>query len=602
MRYTAITGTLRARTAAHIGSGEGNEGFDALLRRNAMGDLIIPGTAIAGALRGLLTRLAPRLFETDGICKALLGRGTHRSRQQQGCHCVVCQLFGDIEPSDVEPDEEESPEAKNRCRASQLLIFNARLKDGQRPTPLVRDGVGIDRATGAAARAGRTKFDLEILPVGTEFKLRMELRIRNQDGSSDLERLLAAGLAEWQAGRAWVGAAVARGLGRFELMDDLQYGAHDLDDAQVLMDFLKDDQPWKSMGVEIGWAQRQLRASFQQIQAWDEKKFKGLPIARRWAEWDLLLEAQGPLLTNDTTTSGLSGFDHAPLLSRIHDWTKPVLAGAGLRGVLRSHAERIARTLTTHQALAEGNERESREAYFVEHCPACDPLARRARPSDNSVALECCDSLLRHQVGHDENREVDPKQLCLACRLFGSTRNGSRLIVGDAPYEGKMPPSYKMLDFLAIDRFTGGGAEHFKFDALALWKPSFRLRIFLDNYEDWEMGWMVLVLRDLTEGWLRVGSGAAKGFGQVKVNVQQSALRLATLNQPPGGDSPSVFHIQRYELDQAELDKLRQKWVKGFKKELRAYRRPDRKLHLPADSFFNEKVYKVYGPVGGKPE
>jgi CRISPR/Cas system CSM-associated protein Csm3 (group 7 of RAMP superfamily) len=601
-KYTVVTGTLVARTAAHIGSGEGNEGFDALLRRNAAGNLLIPGTAIAGALRGLLTRLAPRLFEKDGVCKALLDERA-RGSAQEGCHCIVCQLFGDIEPSDVEAggEEESGGEQEKRCKASQLLVFNAQLKDGQSAKPLVRDGVGIDRATGAAARAGRAKFDLEVLPTGTEFDLRMELRIRDEADVFDLERLLAAGLAEWQAGRAWVGGDVARGLGGFELLDDLQYGTRNLDDDKELMEFLTDDHPWKSTSVQTGWLQRRLKDNFEHVQVWDEGRFKGVPVARRWAEWSLLLEAQGPLLSNDTTASGLSGFDHAPLLSRLHDWTKPVLAGAGLRGVLRSQAERITRTLTTHRALAERGGREAQDAFFREHCPACDPLARRARPIDNTVALECCDSLLRHRVGHDENKEVKPEQVCLACRLFGSTRSGSRLVVEDAPYAGKRPPDYKILDFLAIDRFTGGGAEHFKFDALALWKPSFRLRVFLDNYEDWEMGWLTLVLRDLAEGWLRVGFGAAKGFGQVKVNAKESTLHLATLDQPPEGEPPSsVYHIQTYNLDQDELNELRRRWVEAFNSELRGYRRPDQRLHLPADSLFNEQVYKVYGPLGGE--
>ena len=617
LKYTVITGTLQARTAVHIGSGEGNEGFDALLRRDAAGNLIIPGTAVAGALRGLLTRLAPRLFDKDGVCKALLDEGTRGKSPQKGCNCAVCQLFGDVEPSDVERRTEESePEAKIRSKASRLLVFNAQLRENQAVRPLVRDGVGIDRATGAAARAGRAKFDLEILPKGTEFTLRMELRIPDREVPVEGERLLAAGLAEWQEGRAWLGGNVARGLGGFKLLD-VQYGTRDLDDNEELMSFLRDDHPWKATKLESNWLGNRLKdnvghiqtlrhAREAAVQSWklSKDKFDELPIADRWAEWDLLLEGQGPLLTNDTTTSGLSGFDHAPLLAALGDWTKPVLAGSGLRGVLRSHAERIARTLVTHQAMIikeddRETQRKAQEAYFWEHCPACDPLARRpaAKPK-TGVALECCDSLLRYQLKQDENREVRPDQLCLACQLFGSTRNGSRLIVEDAPYTGDGLPKYKMLDFLAIDRFTGGGAEHFKFDALALWKPSFRLHIFLDNYEEWEMGWLALVLRDLADGWLRVGFGAAKGFGKVTVNRQKSTLRLALL----GDAQPSSVYdvVESYNLDEAEFGEKRRGWVKAFNDELNKYERPAEELYLPADSFFNERVYEVYGSGGGK--
>lgn len=34
----------------------------------------------------------------------------------------------------------------------------------------------------------------------------------------------------------------------------------------------------------------------------------------------------------------VSGFDHAPLLRQVEGWQEPALTGAGLRGVLRSHA------------------------------------------------------------------------------------------------------------------------------------------------------------------------------------------------------------------------------------------------------------------------
>jgi CRISPR/Cas system CMR subunit Cmr4 (Cas7 group RAMP superfamily) len=49
-----------AHGAAHVGTGQDSETTDDLLRRDARGRLLIPGTAIAGALRSLATRLAPR--------------------------------------------------------------------------------------------------------------------------------------------------------------------------------------------------------------------------------------------------------------------------------------------------------------------------------------------------------------------------------------------------------------------------------------------------------------------------------------------------------------------------------------------------------------
>lgn len=578
MKYRVITGTLEARTAVHVGSGEESELADSLLRRDTQGHIIIPGTAIAGALRAFLTRLAPRLG--GGVCKALVG-STPGAGEEKGCPCRVCRLFGDIEPSD-EPD---SPSA-----ASRLLVFNARLIEGSAAGTLIRDGVGIDRASGTAARVVGAKFALEVLPAGTKFTLRMELREDKPDERMEDEQLLVVALAEWQAGRARLGGDVARGLGAF-LLKDVHYYECDLDDPDELVAFLRDPRPWENAQEVTGWLQDRLDGTTRHIQMLDPQQAAQLPITRGWAEWEFTLQAEGPLLTNDATPSGLSGFDHAPLLATLGDWTKPVLTGAGLRGVLRSHAERIARTLVTRDAVDQDHD--DPEQYFLEHCPACDPLARRTRRESDGVALECCDSLL-HAAGQDPNDEVQREQLCLACQLFGSTRNGSRLIVEDAPYAGDGLPVYKMLDFLAIDRFTGGGAEHLKFDALALWKPAFKARMFLENPEEWELGWLTLVLRDLAEGWLRVGFGAAKGFGQVK--IAGGALRRAELSASRAKKGqPSIYVVDEQPLtDWAQASE----WVKAFHRKIEGFsREPD--MALPADSYFGV-VDAVYGRGEGQ--
>ena len=218
----------------------------------------------------------------------------------------------------------------------------------------------------------------------------------------------------------------------------------------------------------------------------------------------------------------------------------------------------------------------------------------RARPDDRSVALECCDSLLRHEKGASENNEIPPEQLCLACQLFGSTRRGSRLIVEDAPYVEEGTPTYKMLDFLAIDRFTGGGAEHFKFDALALWKPTFKVRIFLEHPEDWELGWLTLALRDLAEGWLRVGFGAAKGFGQVKVTDGTLCQGVLDASQAEEGQ-PSIYVVDKQPL--LEWSRA-SSWVKAFHTKVEGFKRePD--MALPTDSYFGV-VDAIYGRGEGQ--
>ena len=569
MTYKVITGTLKARTAIHVGSGRGNDLTDALIRRDAAGNPIIPGTAIAGALRTLATRLAPRLGAEP--CAALTG-------SSESCTCAVCHLFGDINPSDAEGAE---------SAASRILVFNARLKNDA-PHPLIRDGVGIDRVTGAAAV--RVKFDLEVLPAGTKFEVRFELR----DTSDDDERLLAALLAEWQAGRAWLGGRVARGLGAFRL-ESIEYKILDLDNADNLLAFLEADEPWCVAKPQPGW----LSSRLSTVQSSPVDANAPPAVLRCWVTIEGVLQAQGPLLTNDTTVAGKSGFDHAPLLVQMGSWGNPVLAGSGLRGVLRSHAERIARTLATWNAWnADRDDPTERERHFLTHCPACSPVESR-----KDAPLASCDTLLKGTISSTEI--VSDEHLCLACRLFGSTRRGSRLIVEDAPFDRNAAggdPKLKMFDFLAIDRFTGGGKDGAKFDALALWRPAFKLRLHLENPADWELGWLALVLRDLADGWLSVGFGAAKGFGRVKLqNLTATFGYLSPEDLPHDSlepQSPGTSGIFKTVQVQGDGWKtVAQAWVDRFHEEVNGFSRQDLPP-LQKDSYFG-KVDELYPVIDG---
>jgi len=576
--YKVITGKLEARTAIHLGSGQGNDLTDSLVRRNAQGQPFIPGTSIAGALRALLTRLAPRIG--FGLCKAL-------DRSGGPCNCGACHLFGDINPSE-EPDSES--------RASRVLIFDTFPAQGE-PQIMIRDGVGIDRKSGAAARAGAVKFDLETVAAGSVFELRMEL----VDSSPEDEKLLAAGLAEWQAGRFWLGGQVGRGLGAFTL-SNLEYKTLGLDTPAQVLSFLKSDDPWQIASVQPDWLQ-------DRVNSLDGNRcsFESQPntVARGWFLLTGILQADGAVLANDILTAGVSGFDHAPMLAHLCDWKTPVLTGAGLRGVLRSHAERLVRTLVTLQA--------SGKEDFLKRCPACDPNVRDRIP-DRRLPLESCDSLLRKaekrnshlfaNAGESEEAANYAESVCLACRLFGSPRQGSRLIVEDAPYhpaQNQTAPVYKMLDFLAIDRFTGGGADGFKFDALALWQPAFCFRLYLENPEPWELGWLWLVLRDLMEGWLRVGFGGSKGFGQVRLTdwratfgyiLSEDMLSLLELGLAEQKDG--VYKTVQISESTKGWGTVLQKWIGAFHAKISCFSRPAA-TQMSEDTYFGlvDEVYPV---------
>lgn len=583
MTFRAITAKLTLRTALHVGTGKDTETADDLLRRDVRGRLLIPGTAIAGALRSIATRLAPR-FDGEKPCQALTGE-----QSNEACQCLVCQLFGDVNPR----------EDTDKATATRVLVYDAVLDTS--PPVQIRDGVGIDRVTGAAARRERIKFDYEVLPAGTTFKLRLEMDSRLANEEKTLP-LLAAALAEWEQGRGAVGGRVGRGLGAFDL-SDVQWIARDLAQPDMLVEFLRNGPPWDATDGDRTWLAANVEAARSMITPYNDD----LPVARSWALAELTLAATGPFLTHDLTQAGRSGFDHAPVLATYEKGAKPVLPGSSLRGVLRSQAERIARTLATFKAWDAGNDAASRKAQFLTTCPACNPLTAK---TDDPVAS--CNSFFRTLPKKERDKfeqEGAEDKLCLACRLFGSTWNGSRLRVEDAPFVGEKVET-KVLDFLAIDRFTGGGRDAAKFDALVLWKPKFRVRLFLENPQPWELGWLALVLRDLHDGLITVGFGAAKGFGQCRIEdkkltfgfltdedfpllannsqdqaVQQAVAARQRLLQAPRGAS-GVFQTLAY--DQATLDDwmaLAEGWVRAFNEQVAGHRR---NFDLKKDSYFEQ--------------
>jgi CRISPR/Cas system CSM-associated protein Csm3 (group 7 of RAMP superfamily) len=592
MRYRAVLGKLVARTAIHIGSGHGDDACDAFLRRDVRGRWVLPGTALAGALRGLATRLAPRLSltprkplpATRTWCLAL----EENPSGGQPCGCVVCGLFGDLFPGVA--DERDRQTEETGGRASRLLVFDAS-PEVSAGNAALRDLVGIDRVSGTAARDAAAKFDLEVLPAGTTFFLRLELDASTSD---DEAALLAAVLSEWREGRAVLGGRSARGLGAFTL-EEVRLVERDLTQPDGLLAYLDTDRPWEGSDLvpQTDWLDRQLTRLRGQVGTAPA----GVPAVARsfaWLRFDL--QALGPFLTHDARVSGRGGFDHALTLMQPDRNGRPVLPGSSLRGVLRSHAERIARTLVTRQV--------SGAAQFGERCPACDPLSRpTASPATEPLAS--CDALLQSNT-HPDEQDVRNEQLCLACRLFGSTRRGSRLLVEDAPLKEGTTPQYKVLDFLALDRFTGGGREGAKFDALALWRPCFRASLRLDNPEPWELGWLALVLRDLAEGRLRVGFGAAKGFGQVTIPAGTLDVGFLTPGDFPGDTdwlksrpqaASGLYRVCSVSwADGTERDAWRgqaEAWVRQFAQQIDGFERfhdKDCDMRLRADSYFDRPV------------
>jgi len=212
----------------------------------------------------------------------------------------------------------------------------------------------------------------------------------------------------------------------------------------------------------------------------------------------LRLHAEEPMLINSGTSLA-----HDPDMSFVRTrrggQLEPFIPGSSLKGVLRSHAERIARTLSEKSVCGVFGDAE----------------------------VEGCGS--RFESAGDPS---DYERSCPACRLFGSTHWRGRFQTGDAYLaEGHRDVTMEPRDGVAIDRVTGGAASGAKFDLEVLPAGAvFETRLELLNFEAWQLGWVAYVLRDLTDGYLRLGMGTSRGLG--RVTGMLDALTVEYVGEP----------------------------------------------------------------------
>ncbi len=198
------------------------------------------------------------------------------------------------------------------------------------------------------------------------------------------------------------------------------------------------------------------------------------------------------------------------------------LPGSGLKGAIRSHAERLLRGVGID---------------------VCDPLSRRSSCHAASRAKE--------RRGLDDTATVFRLQ-CPACRTFGSLSVNGRVSLLDA-YSWALGADADAMRTGAevanrterriqagIDRETGQSAQGGAlFELEAVTGGAFETEIPFENVQLWQLALIFAVLRDLDAGDLGIGHGTARGLGRVRATV--TGLRFNSLqptNGQPRADAP----------------------------------------------------------------
>ncbi|NJO81992.1 MAG: hypothetical protein HC828_03830 [Blastochloris sp.] len=425
-----ITGTLSLKTPMHLGNGDSPQPNQMALFRDPLNRrVVLAGTSLAGALRDYL-----RTREH--------GHRTQEPEAQEADtrHLMAENLFGGRKQ---DPDGDQSP----------LIIDDVR---SQQAAAIVRDGVAIDDTTRTAA--DQKKFDIELLPAGTTFDIRLELALpEDTDQQQQLKTALALALHGLAKGEIALGARTSRGLGRCEV-GKWTVTTYDLTEPSGLVAWLASDyrewgyQPsrtvigdaWTVLGVTDG----------------------ALPDNRHTLQLCAYFTLASPLLVGGD--GPLSGAVSQPDATHIHGDAGPIVPGSSLAGALRSRAVRIVNTL----GLADG-------AKLIEQLFGSS----------------------MQQNGEHGNRATQRSQ-----------KQRSRLRVT----ESQLTDTRSLVQHrVAIDRFTGGAFETALFSEAPVTAGTLKLEIQLDDPVDHEIGLLLFLLKDLWTGDLRLGGTQSIGRGRL---------------------------------------------------------------------------------------
>lgn len=265
---TFVRGRLVQQSALVAGGSDPKPGeADITCARDGAGRLVIPGTGVAGAL-----------IETAGrICSQLL-RSAPESRD---LHLKRITCKGEEVPEAV--GEQQMLQSLVRVYPAHRVVAGKVERAGQKELggsaeSELRQGVGIRQATGATAAGRGALFDLEVVPSGTTWDFFLE--IDTLRGGAKVERLILLAVAEWAAGRCWLGGSAARGTGWMTL-DNIELLRLPLCEAAI-----------------DGWPNNTLASSDERWvhlnQVAGAETAKGGEALRRWAD-----ESNDPKLGDD---------------------------------------------------------------------------------------------------------------------------------------------------------------------------------------------------------------------------------------------------------------------------------------------------------------
>ncbi|MDZ7373984.1 MAG: RAMP superfamily CRISPR-associated protein [candidate division KSB1 bacterium] len=225
------------------------------------------------------------------------------------------------------------------------------------------------------------------------------------------------------------------------------------------------------------------------------------------------------------------------------------LPGSSLRGVLRSHAERLIRSVEPEVGNGKG---------------ACDPNLEKGSRGPLRPACFRGEKELTEKTGPEAYN-----QSCRACRIFGNTALAGRVRIEDFHLADRSEPRLEVRHGVAIDRVTGSVAQG-PFEMEILVDGEFRGSLTIRNFTLGQFALLCASLLDIGDGLVPIGFGKSKGLGRVQLRFDE--LMYRTIEKHEGqirGVGSLAPHLGKdYRLPPPELEvaswPLEAKPLRGF--------------------------------------
>jgi CRISPR/Cas system CSM-associated protein Csm3 (group 7 of RAMP superfamily) len=543
---TVIQGKLLVVRSLHVGGFGTSSNVDLPLAINGKGHVYIPGTSLAGALRGWMRY----------VC------------EEQ----VVNNLWGfQADKPDLQPTQ------KQKGHASRIIVEDAEVtlpngKSMTRRDTEIRSGVGIDRHRGAAAE--NYLYNRGVIPRNATLDFQLSIEIPEGENSKVFQDSLDQMLLALTAEEIRIGAAKSRGLGRVKLIGNQSTPSTPKNSLPAAQTFKLNSRD----GLLSFLAHRAMPIS--NLPDW-QKPIDSLTLPQLVVKLDW--QPIGPLMVKSELTGEL--IDVLPLMSSVNgDRLAFLLPGSSIKGALRTQAERIVRTVMRSHPLDSDDLKEQ-----IKGLPLIDILFGCSSDSDSEPALqkekkskwakglgalliEDCFSEPIHPANTlqrlSQIPKDDPEALDKVLRETALTNEKQETQV-----------AYHV----AIDRWTGGAADNFLYTNLEpfhiSWEPielaiDFN-RFPSDNPEDdldkaledklAAVALLLLLLRDLGDRRIPLGYGTNRGLGTFTLNkvtfeakgaVPEVLKALAAKPWQAQENKPLSFA----QLDASVLKKLDEAW------------------------------------------